>query len=367
MVWNKPKYVVEDVDRYGNVRIYFRRKGRRKILINAMPDSQEFWEAYSAATQGRSLAKKVRGNEWAPAREGSLRWLCQAYFGSAEYRRLDPSTQTVRRRVLEGCFNEPPEPGSGLVMADCPIVKLTSKHVKMFRDRKAAVPEAGNTRLKALRGLFKWALAEDDLMCRFPITGNPARDVPSFRTHSAGHHTWTLDEVERFEAAHAPSSTARLALALLMFTGQRKSDVIAFGRQHVKDSWLHFTQFKNRNRKAVTLDLPVLPELQAAIDAGPCGNMTFLVNEYGRPFTTAGFGNRMRKWCDAAGLKECTAHGLRKAGACIAAENGATEAQLMAIFGWSDPDMAALYTKKARQKRIAGDAMGLIVPKRTKN
>jgi hypothetical protein len=112
--------------------------------------------------------------------------------------------------ALRGCFNEPPEPGSGLVMADCPIVKLTSKHVKMFRDRKAAVPEAGNTRLKALRGLFKWALAEDDLMCRFPITGNPARDVPSFRTHSAGHHTWTLDEVERFEAAHAPSSTARL-------------------------------------------------------------------------------------------------------------------------------------------------------------
>jgi len=43
--------------------------------------------------------------------------------------------------------------------------------------------------------------------------------------------------------------------------------------------------------------------------------------------------------------------------------NGATEAQLMAIFGWSDPDMAALYTKKARQKRIAGDAMRLLVRK----
>ena len=55
----------------------------------------------------------------------------------------------------------------------------------------------------------------------------------------------------------------------------------------------------------------------------------------------------------------CSAHGLRKTGACIAAENGATEAQLMAIFGWGDPDMAALYTRKARQKRIAGDAMGL--------
>jgi integrase len=154
-----------------------------------------------------------------------------------------------------------------------------------------------------------------------------------------------------------------LALALLLFTGQRKSDVIAFGRQHVKDGWLLFTQFKNRNRRPVTLDLPVLLELQTAIDAGPCGNLTFLVTAHGKAFTAAGFGNRMRKWCDAARLKDCSAHGLRKAGACIAAENGATEAQLMAIFGWSDPDMAALYTKKARQKRIAGDAMGLLVRK----
>jgi integrase len=162
---------------------------------------------------------------------------------------------------------------------------------------------------------------------------------------------------------HPPGCTARLALALLLFTGQRKSDVIALGRQHVNDGWLHFTQFKNRNRRPVTLDLPILPELQAVIDTAPIGNLTFLVNAHGQPFTSAGFGNRMRKWCDAAGLKDCSAHGLRKAGACIAAENGATEAQLMAIFGWSDPNMAALYTKKARQKRIAGDAMGLLVRK----
>ncbi len=367
MVWNKPKYIVEDVDRYGKVRIYFRRKGQRKILIEALPDTPEFWEAYSAATQGRSLVAKTKGATWIPAREGTLRWLCQAYFAAADYRRLDPSTQIVRRRVLEACLEEPLQPGSQLLMADCPIAKLTGKHVKMLRDRKAAAPEAGNTRLKALRGLFKWAIGEEDLISRFPMAGNPARDVPSFRTHSAGHHTWTPEEVERFEAFHAPGSTARLALALLMFTGQRKSDVIVFGRQHVKDGWLHFTQFKNRNRKAVTLDLPLLPELQAAINAGPCGNMTFLVNEYGKSFTVAGFGNRMRKWCDAAGLKECTSHGLRKAGACITAENGATEAQLMAIFGWSDPDMAALYTRKARQKTIAAGAMRLIVQRRKVN
>ena len=248
-------------------------------------------------------------------------------------------------------------------MADCPLGRVSARHVKMMRDRKSATPEAANTRLKALRGLFKWALSAEIGIS----ISNPARDVPLFRTYTQGHHTWTPEEVAQFEAAHEPGSMARLALALLMFTGQRKSDVIAFGRQHVRDGWLHFTQFKNRNRRPVTLDLPVLPELQSAVDVaqshfeGHFKQLTFLVTAHGKPFTAAGFGNRMRKWCDAAGLKACSAHGLRKAGACIAAENGATEAQLMAIFGWGDPDMAALYTKKARQKRIAGDAMGLLV------
>jgi hypothetical protein len=39
------------------------------------------------------------------------------------------------------------------------------------------------------------------------------------------------------------------------------------------------------------------------------------------------------------------AHGLRKAGATIAAENGATVRQLMAIFGWKTLVRAELYTE----------------------
>jgi hypothetical protein len=61
-----------------------------------------------------------------------------------------------------------------------------------------------------------------------------------------------------------------------------------------------------------------------------------LVNAYGQPFTKAGFGNRFRDWCDSAALPHCDAHKLCKAGALIAAENGATKKQLMAIFGWGD-------------------------------
>jgi Phage integrase family. len=53
-------------------------------------------------------------------------------------------------------------------------------------------------------------------------------------------------------------------------------------------------------------------------------------------------------------------HGLRKAGATIAANNGATSRQLMAIFGWDSIRMAEQYTRRADQQRLADDAMHLI-------
>lgn len=100
--------------------------------------------------------------------------------------------------------------------------------------------------------------------------------------------------------------------------------------------------------------------LQEIIDASPTGDLTFLVTEYGQAFTAAGFGNRMRQWCDEAGLPECTAHGLRKAGAAIAAENGATPHELMAIFGWLTLKEAERYTRAAEQKKIAARAMSML-------
>jgi integrase len=111
----------------------------------------------------------------------------------------------------------------------------------------------------------------------------------------------------------------------------------------------------------VTIEVPVLADLQHVIDASPTGDLTFLISERGRPFTVSAFGDWFRRKCDEAGLPQCSAHGLRKAGASIAAENGATEHQLMAIFGWATAKEAERYTKTARRKRIAGDAMSLLV------
>lgn len=100
--------------------------------------------------------------------------------------------------------------------------------------------------------------------------------------------------------------------------------------------------------------------LQAEIDAAPTGDLTFLVTEYGQPFSMKGFGARFRRWCDEAGLPHCTIHGLRKAGAVRAAENGATAHQLMSIFGWLTLAEAERYTKAVRQRLMAGEAMDML-------
>jgi integrase len=61
-----------------------------------------------------------------------------------------------------------------------------------------------------------------------------------------------------------------------------------------------------------------------------------------------------------AELHHCSAHGLRKAGATIAANNGATAHQLMAIFGWDTIKEAEKYTSKADQLRLAKSAMHML-------
>ncbi len=130
-----------------------------------------------------------------------------------------------------------------------------------------------------------------------------------------------------------------------------------------RDGKLCFTEEKNRANKPKHREVPILPALRTELDANPSGHLAYLVTKWGRPYASPqAFGSWFKRQCVAAGLPHCTAHGLRKAGATIAAENGATEHQLMAIYGWDSPQQAALYTKTADRKRLIKDAMPLVDP-----
>ena len=206
--------------------------------------------------------------------------------------------------------------------------------------------------------MFGWAM----LPAHRHVDRNPVRDVAKLDHATDGYHTWTPAEVEQYERHFAIGTKARLSLAIMLLTGARRQDIVHFGRQHIRDGWLTFTPIKTSRKKhsRKQLVIPVLPELQNMIASTQTGDLTFLVTEYGRAFTAAGFGNWFRDRCREAGLNKCSAHGLRKAAATLIAERGATERQMMAIFGWSDPRQATIYTRAADQKSLAAAGMQML-------
>lgn len=170
-----------------------------------------------------------------------------AGFASVAFQRLAPRSQRVQRAILEKTLGEPIAPGRTETFAAFPLGRMTRSAIRVLRDRVPVdTPEAANNRVKAVRRLFNWA-SENEL-----VKANPARGVKYISTGSQGFHTWTTDEVEQFEARHAIGSKARLALAMLLYTGVRRSDAVLLGRQHVRSGSLKFTQQKNRLRRPVT-------------------------------------------------------------------------------------------------------------------
>lgn len=360
------RYLLRDRDRLGNPRVYYRPPGGKMVRLRANIGTQEFVDEYRRARDGVPTISSKSASA-VPAAKDSLRALIEGYYRSANYRSLSLSTQRARRGILDHiCESVIDTPAGPRARGSLPFAQMLPRHVRAIRDEKLDLPEAANGRIKALGQVFRWAI-ENDL-----AETDPTAAVDYLSGGSEGFHTWTVEEVRQYEAAHAIGTKARLALALLLFTGVRRSDVVKLGRHMERDGVLHFTETKGAKSRALgrkkTADakkrvLPILPELRAIIDATPSGQLIYLVTEFGKAFTAAGFGNKFRDWCNEAGLMHCTAHGCRKAGAKMAAENGATAHQLMAIFGWETLRQAEVYTRSANRTLLAEQAMHLLVPR----
>lgn len=343
-------------DRRGNPRLYVRRYGRR-IRLRMAPDAPGFTAAYQDALN------RLKASAPAPKAPPEAKWpkasfgeLAGEYFGSEEFTVLDAISQRTRRQVIEGCLQEPHSDSDPDLIGNCPVVDLTSKIVKRLRDLKRGKPGAANNRKKYLSAMFGWAIEADRMI------SNPARDVKRKKYTSNGYYTWTVQDVIQFQARHPIGTKPMLALALLLYTGSRKGDVVRFGESMIRNEVLKFVPRKTRHQRTAASEKPVLPALRRIIERSPCGTETFLETAHGKPFTANGFGNWFREQCDKAELQKCTAHGLRKIGATIAAENEATVHQLMAIFDWSTMRQAETYTRAASQKKLAQNSMHLIQP-----
>jgi integrase len=273
---------------------------------------------------------------------GSFNALVVTYYRSPEFLSLAPSTQGLRRRILERFLAE---------HGSKPVRGLARRHISDLIGAKARTPEAANHLLKALRTILAFAVDED------MIAHNPAAGVKKYKSKGDGYHSWSESEVAQFEAKHPIGSRARLALALGLYTAQRKGDVLRMGWQHVNGDTIAVRQEKTD----ATLLIPMHPNLIEVLASVPKSNLTFLVTERGAPFTPKGFGGWFRDQCDAAGLYHCSFHGLRKAAATRVADAGGTTDQVKAFTGHKSLKEVARYTKAADQKRLARQALDILL------
>lgn len=318
-------------DARGKLRARFRKAGQKTVYPKSEPGTPEFMAEYDAFARGVQPAPAGQGRSL----PGTIAGLAARFYSSAEWHGLKPTTQATYRGIIERFRVE---------HGDKRVAKLRREDIKALLDRKSRTPAAANNWLRIVRALMQYAIEIGWL------SDNPTAGVKPVKNKTEGFAIWQEQHIEAFRARHALGTRARLALELLLGTIQRRGDAVRMGRQHVKAGTLSIVQEKT----GMLVEVPILPELQAALDATPNGHLTFLTTESGKAFTSAGFGNWFREVCNEAGLPAgYAAHGLRKAGATRLADAGASDHEIMAWGGWTTIKEVQRYTKAANRKRNA--------------
>jgi integrase len=331
-----PKYVHGFIDRHGKPRWYFRRARFKRAPLPGLPWSPEFMAAYEQARAGQPApigAKHIK--------LGTLRALAVSYFASPAFRTTRPSTQYTYRNIVDRLCAE---------HGDKRVALLQREHVIKLLTARAATPATANALRCSLRALMRHAV---EIGMRSDDPTRDVRKIPAAK--GEGYHAWTEAEIEQFERRHPVGSRARLAFGLLLYTGQRRSDVVRMGRQHIDAGVICVRQQKTGRE----VWIPVHDAL-APIIAEASSNLTFLLTDQGKPYTAPGFGNWFRDQCRAAGLYGCSAHGLRKAAARRLAEAGCSTHEIAAITGHASLKEVARYTEAVDRKRLAQSAMAKV-------
>ena len=152
MVRVRLKYVVSDTDRHGEFILsgfIFGAKGTRKSVFMAFRALRILWSNMKLLILALIRAPK----RVLPPVKGTFGYVCQLYYKNAIFERLDVSTQKWRRRALDLICEK---------AGTLPIASMKPKHIIQLRDELTKKPGAARTRLKALKALFKWALAAEE-------------------------------------------------------------------------------------------------------------------------------------------------------------------------------------------------------------
>lgn len=331
-------------DRHGLTRYYYRRgKGARTPLPGA-PGSKEFLEAYQNLQHAEPLYKKLSNSQ--AAAPYTFEWLAEKYLESQSFISLGERTQYNKKLSISKLFRE-------LKIGHRPVASFTTVHLNMMTDKYAQTPGKAREMLSLVSVLMKHAI-------RLGIRNdNPAREIEKPKTKE--YHTWTEEEIEKYEKCHPVGSMANAVFKLLLCTGQRGSDVIRMRWEDLRKGVLYVKQRKT----GVELEIPILPELDVALAPFRREHGPIITHSNNASFSAGGFSQFMRRNIKLARLpRRCVPHGLRKAACRRMAEAGCTPHQIQAISGHRTLGMVEKYTRATNQKLLAQSAAARLAEKR---
>jgi integrase len=330
-----PRFVERWRDRHGKLRTYGR-KDRHGPRI-PLPDygTPEFDIAYAKMIIDELEPAKPRR---LPPAAGTLGALILSYQESEAYRALRPTTKDGYRSRINALLRD----HGHRTVAGLDQDRIEKGILRPYTDR----PGAKLAILKMLRVLIRHAIKKRLL-----------RSDPSFgidRPEGGRVRAWTDGEIEQFEKRWRIGTKQRLAFALMLYTGQRRSDVHRMTWADVSGTTIKVVQQKT-DRKLI---LPLHRDLRSVLARTERKHVTIVNTAFGRPFTVDGFSRFMRDAISAAGLPlECQPHGLRKAAGRRLAEAGCTANEIMAVLGHVTLEQAEEYTRDADQARLASAAV----------
>jgi integrase len=273
----------------------------------------------------------------------SLTWLVARYRETSDWLALSDATRRQRDNIFVGVLKK-----SG----DERYRDIQKSDIVAGKNARAGTPAQARNFLDAMRGLFRWALEAQHVKID-PTAGvkNPKR-----MKNAEGFKKWSEEEVAAYHAKWPVGTRERVWFDVLLFTGLRRGDAVRLGCQHIRNGVATIKTEKSGFN--IEVSMPIHPNLQVTLDAGPTADLAFICGALGKQLKKETFGNYFKAACKQAGVDEDkkAAHGMRKISATRLAEAGCSEYQLMAVFGWTDPKMAAHYVREANRKMLSRQA-----------
>lgn len=256
------------------------------------------------------------------------------YRKSTRYTRLKSRTALDYDKYLDFFIS---------IMGDANPAAMKRKDVIRLRDSNSAKPYFGNYALRVLRVLLEHGL---DIGW---IESNPAKGVSEIRTEVKGREPWPQELLDAYRARCPLGSRERLLLELCLGSGQRIGDVLEMRWSDIQAGGVALRQ----NKTGKELWVPILPELQAALDAASRNSVFLLTNERGtNRWSYRGAAQAVMKVREAIGAQSYDIHSWRYNAACELVEAGCGDDLVAAVTGQS-PAMVQHYTRKVRQRHRA--------------